>query len=541
MVASMFVGCDTTNDETPSTNDSQQTPSGSTGSNDNSDSTTGGNNTTGGDDTTGDENNSGDNFQDDLIKNHIKVNGGTLADGSTEGDFSTGEKITLIAQPKDGFYFLGWFENGESISYDYESILTVEYSTEFTAEYIEICSSGELEYTLEQNAYYEVTGIGTWSGTQLIIPDTHNGKPVKSIGYQAFQGCEMVEVILPDTITQIWIGAFNSCSLQKIRLSENLTKIRSGAFSYSLIREINIPKSVTHIEYDAFNGCRQLYSITVDDENAIFYDYKNTLINKETKTLVCTAVEFEIPSDGSVEVIGERAFYSSYIADITIPNGIITIGHEAFRECTHLKNVVLPESVTIIESAAFMNCSELESITMTNVKSIGANAFSGCKELTSAELPNSLEFVMDNIFYNCSKLNFNVENNIKYYGNKTNPYLLAYEVTDNTLSEYTISAQTRVLADTFSGCKELKQIELSDNICGIGYYAFYGCEKLQTVKISKNVTRIGKSAFENCSALQSLVYTGEKENWESIDKHSDWRKGSNSFTVQCTNGDITIE
>ena len=59
-----------------------------------------------------------------------------------------------------------------------------------------------------------------------------------------------------------------------------------------------------------------------------------------------------------------------------IPNGVTSVGNDAFRWCVGLKSVTIPNSVVTIGSDAFDNCLSLTSITIPgNVTSIGESAF----------------------------------------------------------------------------------------------------------------------------------------------------------------------
>jgi hypothetical protein len=61
-----------------------------------------------------------------------------------------------------------------------------------------------------------------------------------------------------------------------------------------------------------------------------------------------------IPDDGSVEIIGENAFYGCvYLESINIPYGIKDIQSFAFNGCEFLENVVIPNSVNNIYDYAF--------------------------------------------------------------------------------------------------------------------------------------------------------------------------------------------
>lgn len=86
------------------------------------------------------------------------------------------------------------------------------------------------------------------SGT-LIIPDTINGYTVTEIANSGFNGTNITEVVIPDTVRRIndYAFAYNEM-LQKVNIPEGVTFIGEGAFkNCHSLRHIFIPASVTDI------------------------------------------------------------------------------------------------------------------------------------------------------------------------------------------------------------------------------------------------------------------------------------------------------
>ncbi len=61
--------------------------------------------------------------------------------------------------------------------------------------------------------------------------------------------------------------------------------------------------------------------------------------------------------------IGAYAFLGSDISSVTLPEGLLEIGYDSFRECDNLKSVVIPSSVLHIASEAFLFCHNLTTLT----------------------------------------------------------------------------------------------------------------------------------------------------------------------------------
>ncbi|MBQ9744881.1 MAG: leucine-rich repeat domain-containing protein [Clostridia bacterium] len=92
---------------------------------------------------------------------------------------------------------------------------------------------------------YYVTGLGSCTDTEIIIPSEYNGAPVVGISYGAFESCaHLTSITLPDTLVTIGEKAFKGCS---------------G------ITSITIPDTVTEIGKYAFHGCSNLSDVTFEN------------------------------------------------------------------------------------------------------------------------------------------------------------------------------------------------------------------------------------------------------------------------------------
>ena len=78
-----------------------------------------------------------------------------------------------------------------------------------------------------------------------------------------------------------------------------------------------------------------------------------------------------------VTAIGNYAFSHTGLTSVIIPEGVTTIGYNAFYECENLTNVSLPSTLTSIGDYAFSNCENLTSVTLPkSLVTIGKSAFS---------------------------------------------------------------------------------------------------------------------------------------------------------------------
>jgi len=242
--------------------------------------------------------------------------------------------------------------------------------------HFEASGTAGLEYTPLDDGTYEVSGIGSVSGQHIVIPATHNGTVVSSIGEEAFKSCtSIVSVKIPEGVTSIGQGAFYGCSnLESVELPKGITTIPNNLFCECLsLKQIVIPDNVTSIGDYAFLGCYALPDITIPY--------------------------------GVIE-IGREAFANCHsFEDITIPGSVQDFGTSVFGTCENLKHVTFCDGVTTVGNGMFSGCENLSSITFADsITKIGRSAFQMCSSLTNLELPGSVEHIGYGAFHWCDHL-----------------------------------------------------------------------------------------------------------------------------------------
>ncbi len=442
-------------------------------------------------------------------------------DGATENN--TQQTITVtydktigaLPEPtKDGYAFAGWIYNENIVTSTTVWIFDVTSAT-FTAQWEKVLAgTAGLNYQVNNDEITcSVTGIGTATDTDIVIPSTYEGKPVTSIGSYAF-GCNslaninylgtiddwckinglyslmyygtsnktfslngqaVTELVIPNTVTSIPSFAFYYCTnITSVTIPNSVISIGDEAFYFcSSLTSVTIPDSVTSIGDEAFNGCNSLANInylgTIDDwckidglDNLMYYGTSN-------KTLVIDGKEItgELIIPNTVTAIPSYAFYSTNITNVTIPDSVTSIGSSAFDGCNSLTSVTIPDSVTSIGVSAFYGCSSLTSVTIPNsVTSIGVFAFDGCSSLTSVTIP--------------------------------------------------------------------------DSVTSIGDEAFRGCSSLTSVTIGNSVTSIGYRAFNGCNSLANINFNGTVAQWKAIKKGGYWLQNVPAEKVICTDGEVAL-
>ncbi len=86
------------------------------------------------------------------------------------------------------------------------------------------------KYSLDEDGNATITGY-SGSVSALAIRGPIDGHKVVAIGNSAFEGTCLMNVTIPDTVTEIGGWAFSDCEkLSTVQLSNNLTKLGECAF-----------------------------------------------------------------------------------------------------------------------------------------------------------------------------------------------------------------------------------------------------------------------------------------------------------------------
>ena len=385
-------------------------------------------------------------------------------------------------------------------------------------------------YEVDSDGTIIITDCKESASGAITIPSEIDGKPVTSIGYNAFSFCTgLTSITIPNSVTSIGTYAFYGCSgLTSITIPNSVTSIGDWAFhGCSGLTSITIPNSVTSIGDLAFHGCSGLTSITLGNSvtsiggwafngctgltsinvasgNNYYSSNNGVLFNKKKTALIRypegkSQTSYTIPN--SVTSIGNYAFCGcSGLTSITIPNSVTSIGNYAFWGCSGLTSITIPDSVTSIGSWAFENCTGLTSITIPNsVTSIGSYAFYGCTGLTSITIPNSVTSIGDHAFDGCTGLrSITISNSVTSI--EDDVFARCTSLTSITIP----NSVTRIEDYAFAHCTGLTSITIPNSVTSIGNWAFLGCTGLTSITIPNSVTSIGNVAFSGCTGLTSI-------------------------------------
>ena len=384
----------------------------------------------------------------------------------------------------------------------------------------EVLKEEVLAFSYSKNLLYKadpfngtcvITGIGTCTDTDVYIPARIMGLNVVGIGDKAFEKCENIEAIyIPDGVTSIGEYAFWDCT--------NL-------------KTLSIPESVVSLGHGMIGGCEKL-EINI-------YENAKYLGNEENPYFILyRSVSDDITScivNVNTGVIYKDAFKDcEKLVSIVIPDSVTVMGESVFEGCSRLTSAVIGNGMTYIPVGAFMKCSRLESITIgSSVEEIRDKAFWMCESLKDFVLPDKVTAIGQEAFFSCKKLTSMDLSNVTVV--KSYAFGSCTSLTDVTLSPGLKTMGT----GAFGSCSKLTSVTIPDGVKEISIRAFEYCNGFTDITIPKSVTVIKDSAFLYCGELNDITFKGTMAEWNNIHKYSFWDSNTGSYTIHCTDGDIT--
>jgi hypothetical protein len=338
---------------------------------------------------------------------------------------------------------------------------------------------------------------------------------------------------------------FAQGNVSSYEIPSNVTKIYKAAFQNTDIQTIKLNSSVTEIGEAAFDGCKNLTSIT--NWNGVKIISRYAFQNCENLGVI------SLPNE--LTTIGYSSFYNCkkmYI-NTNIPNTVTTIGGYAFSNCSKFKRVnssgtqvaLNLGNITNIENYTFNNCSELSKVEINDrIQNIYPYAFNNCTMLQSVTIPNNsqLSSIGDSSFYQCTSLvDFYLPNSLTHIGQnaffkcimykgykmiglKNPPLQLTIPSNVTNIGNYCFantgieklailndSKLTQISNNAFESCVNLTNITISSpNVISIGNKAFNGCTKLSTTNngnltLSNYIKTIGDNAFNGCTGITGTI------------------------------------
>ena len=288
------------------------------------------------------------------------------------------------------------------------------------------------------------------------------------------------------------------------RIASGTRIICDNAFHAGDIGKIIIPSSVVAIGKNPFSesGWGRCSIKNIECHSAQFIVSGFALYTRDMKKLIS---------------------YFGKASEVTIPEGVETIGSKAFVENEDLNEIIFPESLSTIEDAAFEYCLNLRRISLPkNVKILGEQCFYGCESLEDIAICGELEKICKESFMGCNIKKLSLpESLVEIDDNAFN--------SNNHLEAISFPAHLRKIGNSSFAFCSIKRVHLNDRLQEIGDLCFFDCP-IESIVIPSSVTSMGVNPFigamsiecnENCKYASENGLLYDKESGDLISHYSE--------------------
>lgn len=381
---------------------------------------------------------------------------------------------------------------------------------------------------------------------------------VSKLEDETFAGCSSLkEIKLSQEITEIGRRCFDECTaLETVDLS-NIRIIGERAFERcDSLREISLAAAA--VGYHAFADCSELKTISLDAKTSlqsgaffgctsadrVEYEGGSYAFSEFTQSKNTAGNQFPLRVQ---EVIGsvyscftvsrEQSLlkYKGDAVKVRIPEDIVSVGDEAFRDHLRVTDIIFPKSVRYSGKLAFSGtgwiekrrqevryntvngmlidaarCGETAEIG-DDIERVCSWAFAGNSELRELTVRNERVAVDVFAFRNCLNLK-----TIHFADGKTYILESVSDITDKDYPELVRRIFTECI-NCFklnsSGVLEestgnIKEIVFPKGIKAVGDQVYMDCHLLESIVLSDDTTVIGRAAFKNSKWLRSVSNAG---------------------------------
>lgn len=232
-----------------------------------------------------------------------------------------------------------------------------------------------IKYVVQEEATITASNVMGMTASTVTIPDTvtFEGREIKvtAIEEGAFQNNRQIKkVVIGKNVQEIGDKSFKGCTkLTKISYSNRVQIVGKESFANcKKLKSVSLSNSRVQIGSKAFKNCKSLRAVTLGKKSA----KKSSKVKKgvATNNTIMSAKDVLLP---------DNIIQKEKVPEYAALKLKISIGNNAFQNCTKLKKTVINCAVQIIGNSAFRGCKNLRAIIVRSLilKKVGKSALLG--------------------------------------------------------------------------------------------------------------------------------------------------------------------
>lgn len=421
--------------------------------------------------------------QNILLPDSIRKIGANAFTGCIEIEsIDIGKYVDDIA----GSAFVGWNED-QRIN---------DYSGQIRANTLNDCNA-----RIYATVKTETQVVSGYTGMRNLYGITLNDN-ITTIAANAFSGCvNLEEFVLPSYVTTIGSLAFNDCTrIQSITLPKTLSSLAIDAFTGWTNEQRIVDESGLTLNMRFFKSKARIYAkMPLEVDGVAFTKIKDKALSGRDDI-------YGLEISDIVDSIGDYAFEDTSIECLVIPATVKTLGLELFKGWNSSQKVVVnynnyEAKVSEEDYTTPFTCTDaaFEVSICNGVMEIGANAFNGMASLKEIAIPESVYTIKDNAFKGTALKTLSMGENVVSIGDGSFMDCTSLEsvVFDSNLE--------RIGNEAFANSSSIKGIKLPDSVKTIGSGSFANCEQLVTVDLGLGVTYIPSMTFFGSDNIRTII------------------------------------
>ena len=454
-------------------------------------------------------------------------------------------------------------------------------------EALSVETEGRLHFQIDEQNKTAILQSCDKDAVMVSIPNEYRGMPVASVAPFAFEGCSKLEYLkVPGSIELFGRQCFADCPALNMLVWENGHKAPEGYDHDLELNWFNGTENVTHLYFDdslqeipdVFGRFSNLEEVVLPESLVVAnlnfdYDRIQQRLSRRyngsyylgSRTNPFFYLYYTNEADGKVTVhqdcklIGALGIYYNFylnpihVTDIVFPKGLRSLGG-VFG--TRITSVTLPEGLVYLGENAFSECLQLEKVVFPDSLEDVGGPFGenpNLKEVILGENTTSFSGLHES-FYAKPKFKYNVSGGQSYIGSRKNPYLFLAKISED-LSDCLIENGCRIIGNELTGeyptgreptTYALSSVSIPASVANIASFAFYRFPHLQRVSFAEgsrvkaiadstfaetplssinlpnDLETLGFDAFRKCHALKSIALP---DSLKSIDWRCFWGSG----------------